>query len=576
MQLLERLKEADQDYEFYPSTDEIINMVARDIGELRYNKKYDYYDNNSGGFMDVGAGDGRVLVKVRDYLRDNAGRCPIDDLFAIEKSTVHLTAMPKEVVIIGTDFTEQTLVDKPMRYIFSNPPYSEYEEWAVKLIREANTMYLYLVIPRRWRDVIEIKHAIEMRNADVESIGEFDFENADRQARAKVEVIRLRFTSESKDSFDAILEDMLPELEAFDRDQDLEHIPDDKVKGGEVLKAGDTLIESLVMAYDAEVASLIDTYRDVTKINPRLLLELGVGKCTILAGIRNKITGLKNKYWKALFDEFTPITKRLATKQRSSFLASLSGKATIDFTEGNILSMLIWVTKWANDYFDEQLIELFRTLSEDCNVVKYKSNEKTWTKGHWRYNWGGGDSRSHYKLEYRLVISHGGICTSGYNWRSRNGLEERSYDFIQDCVTVANNLGFDSNDSPGRFQWSPGAQKILIQSNGEPLVAVRAYKNGNLHIHFNQKIILAINVEAGRLLGWLRSPQEAVDELQVTGDDAKFVHTKFGSGYRIAPNNILKLADGRKPSDPIPDAPPLPELPETLDAPPLPEFFSIV
>jgi hypothetical protein len=541
MQLLERLKEAGEDFEWYPSTDKIIRMVADDIQELRYHKRYDYYDNSSGGLMDVGAGDGRVLVAIRDHLNDKHGHSPISDLFAIEKSTIHQKSMPKDIIIIGTDFTEQTLVDKKMRYIFSNPPYSEYEEWAVKLIREANTMYLYLVIPRRWRDVIEIQHAIDIRNAEVESIGEFDFENADRRARAKVEVIRLRFTSESKDAFDAILEEMLPELDAFDRHEDLPEVPDE-VRACEVVKAGDTLIESLVMAYDAEVATLIDTYRDVAKINPRLLLELGVGKCTILAGIRNKITGLKDKYWKALFDEFTPVTKRLATKQRKEFLASLSGKAKIDFTEGNILSMLIWVTKWANDYFDTQLVELFRTLSEDCNVVKYKSNDKTWTKGRWRYNWDE-TGRSHYKLEYRLVISHGGISTS--SWNHRNGLEERAYDFIQDCVTVANNLGFDSEDTPGRYEWTPGGQHRLRLSNGEVLVAVRAYKNGNLHIHFSQKIILAINVEAGRLLGWLRSPQEAVDELQVTGDDAKFVMQKFGTSFRIAPSSTLLLTDAR-------------------------------
>ncbi len=92
------------------------------------------------------AGDGRVLLRLSEAA--NAGdRTHIDNLFAIEKSVVHLMAMPKSVVVVGTDFLEQSLIDKPVRYIFSNPPYSQYELWTEKILRECNARFVYLVIP---------------------------------------------------------------------------------------------------------------------------------------------------------------------------------------------------------------------------------------------------------------------------------------------------------------------------------------------------------------------------------------------------------------------------------------------
>jgi len=63
----------------------------------------------------------------------------------------------------------------------------------------------------------------------------------------------------------------------------------------------------------------------------------------------------------------------------------------------------------------------------------------------------------------------------------------------------------------------PGKNSVFYCTNksGEHdiLFDVKAFKNRNLHLRLNQKFILALNVEHGRLKGWLRSPQEAVDEL---------------------------------------------------------------
>jgi len=45
---------------------------------------------------------------------------------------------------------------------------------------------------------------------------------------------------------------------------------------------------------------------------------------------------------------------------------------------------------------------------------------------------------------------------------------------------------------------------------------VRAYMNGNLHIKFNQAFMLALNVEIGRLQGWIHNAQHAAEEMDET------------------------------------------------------------
>jgi hypothetical protein len=331
---------------------------------------------------------------------------------------------------------------------------------------------------------------------------------------------------------------MLPELQAFDRAEELPE-PPDPASATELAKYSDNLVTALVMAYDREIAELIENYRQVVKISPTLLKELNVDKQHILSGVRRKIEGLKDKYWSLLFDKLKTVTKRMATKQRNTFLASLKGKAAVDFTEGNIYAMLVWITKWANDYFDEQLIDMFKTLSERCNVVNYKSNDKVWTKGEWRYN--DEDKHTYYKLEYRLVLERaGGISSSEYSWESTKGLENRAMEFLMDCITVANNLGYDCEDRPINYEWRSNKQNVLKLSDGNQLLAVRAFKNKNMHLHWNSRVMLAINVEAGRLLGWIRTPEEAVREMAATKEEEEIIHQVFGSSLRIG-SNLLRL-----------------------------------
>jgi Domain of unknown function (DUF4942) len=539
--LVRALKDANEDWEWYATSSEMIGLICKDMTRsLRHSN----YSNYSVSFLDVGAGDGRVLTTLKENI-ERWDKGVTLEVYAIEKSKIHIRNMPKAVVVVGTDFHEQTLVDKPFDRAFCNPPYSEYEEWTTKLIREASVGVLYLVIPDRWRKVKAISEAIKLRACEIHSLGFSDFLNADRRARARVEIVKVVFGKKATAAFDSAIEEMLPDLKNFDLPPDVvkaEQPKEDEWKR-DVAPSSDNMLEALVMAYDGELRHLIETYRGVSKLDPVLLDELGVTKHTILNGLHGKTANLKTKYWKMLFDRFPPITKRLATKQRNAFLASLEGKAIIDFTEPNIFATLCWVTKWCNSYFDEQLIDLYKRLADYCNVSKYKSNQRVWGQGRWRYLQEE-EKFTHYKLEYRLVLeSTNRIASNSVFFSERNGLGQSAFEYLLDLVTIANNLRFETDDSPKNYGWRAGKLNTIMLNNGEPLVAVRAYKNGNSHWRVNKKVMLAINVEAGRLLGWLHSPEEAAEELKATKAEAAQIQEMFDSSFRISTNNILKLGD---------------------------------
>ena len=70
---------------------------------------------------------------------------------------------------------------------------------------------------------------------------------------------------------------------------------------------------------------------------------------------------------------------------------------------------------------------------------------------------------------------------------------------------------------------------------------VRAFKNGNLHIRVAKTVMLAINVQAGKLLGWLRTPEEAVTELKAEAQE-ELVRETFAISHKIEPLALLAYA----------------------------------
>lgn len=211
--IINDLKTNNQDFEFYPTTNEIlavlhtdikkvINTVKNDYNRFSYNEResLNTFTEHKGDkaiykierFLDIGSGSG----KVSRYLKENDFN--IYSNFAIEKSKLLADSLVIDGFnLIGRDYYEISLIDKSFDIVFTNPPYSDFKNWMIKTLKEVNTKYLYFLIPQRWENDQEIKKLMKEKG-DISIVGEFDFlESEDRTARAKVHLVKIEYKKEA-------------------------------------------------------------------------------------------------------------------------------------------------------------------------------------------------------------------------------------------------------------------------------------------------------------------------------------------------------------------------------------------
>lgn len=72
----------------------------------------------------------------------------------------------------------------------------------------------------------------------------------------------------------------------------------------------------------------------------------------------------------------------------------------------------------------------------------------------------------------------------------------------------------------------------------EVLAELKFYRNGNVHFFFNQEFAMRLNVEAGRLLGWVKSANEASEDM---GYPLEKVMEAFGVSANVLSNSLKAL-----------------------------------
>jgi len=530
------LRDDGEDFEWYPTTSAMIDVVIADA-----KRRLNLDPNDHVSVLDIGAGDGRVLARFHAVWAKGT-------FFSIEKSTLLQAAQPDWVVPAGTDFREQDLMAVQSAIVFCNPPYSEFEAWAARIIAESFCTVLYLIIPQRWVDSPAIKRALALRGAKAKVLQSTDFANADRSARAKVDIIRIQFAArqrgwgrdETPDPFKVWFEQ---NVSSFDEEEDVAEATVDDTRLARL--RGVTSIAELVAEFDLDYQRMQENYQAIFNLDGALLRELGVKKDALCTALKTRLAGLKRVYWRALFDRLNTLTTRLATKTRAEFLEILLGRNALAFTVDNCCSIVMWAVKRADTYVDRQIVDLFFELSQRDGVTRYVSNQRTWTNEAWRYSRRNDESRpSHFRLDYRFIIpGHSAIGGGDFrSWDFPGGLYTRCHELIDDIVAVLSTLGFFTA-SPSSIQrtWHSGRRQEWLSPNGEVLFEVRAFINGNLHMRFASDAIMAINVEAGRLLGWLKSPAEAATELEATQEQAE---RAWGSLAKLDAARTLALVAG--------------------------------
>ena len=121
-------------------------------------------------------------------------------------------------------------------------------------------------------------------------------------------------------------------------------------------------------------------------------------------------------------------------------------------------------------------------------------------------------------------------------------LHNSAHQLIDDIIAVFGNLGFRVKDTPSRSrQWTGGQWQDFHGEDGTLLFQVKGYLNGNIHLRFAPKTIRALNIEAGRILGWVRSREEVVDEMGYSAEDAQ---RYFQSNIRLGVSAVKLLGAG--------------------------------
>ena len=356
-------------------------------------------------------------------------------------------------------------------------------------------------------------------------------------------------------------------------------------------------MSALVELYNQELNKYINNYKLISQLDAEVLKELNVKKYGLREALKVKIEGLKNLYWREIFDNLTEITSRLTSKSRNSMLDTLKENSNIDFTKSNIRAVVIWVIKNAPKYYDNQLLQVYRNLSNDDSAKLYKSDFR-FSSDNWRY-YKNDDAK--YKLDYRIVVSGHRSSTDDRD----NRLSDNQMEYIRDLIVVARNLGFDIERGYSAFRLKdkytittvPSATPRKVgdktlegkikevyyhtnkpNSNGERVMeeneiiyvydkdlrhcfyqykigdeyyhhdgvssdddiftTVLGHKNGNVHFQLNQRFMKKFNLEAGRLKGWLKTPQEAAEELDMSIEEAS---SYWKSNFTLLPKDLANM-----------------------------------
>lgn len=529
-QLVKEQHQQGEETEFYPTDFPMVQAVAEWLSK---------HGEDTNSILDIGCGSGSFFDKLdkTDYFKsDNYGEKNYNSKlhkhykkYGIEKSNILAEQLSDDIILLGSDFNTNTLIDKKVDCIFCNPPYSEYELWAEKIILEGNADKIVLVIPERWKNNEQIKEALFQRKYSYEIIGNFDFLNAERKARAKVDVIGIMpdsakyegrtYNNKATDPFDLWFDSTFKLNAEKTKESDYEKAQQRK---NEIIANGDTA-EQLVTFYNADMQKLYDNYRALETLDADIFKELKVDVNMLKNSLRERLKGLKLLYWDLLFKKYDKLTTRLTTKGRDKVIKRLNDNTAIDFTLENIFQLTMWIIRHSNTLFDEQLTDFFFTLARSENIHRYKSNLR-WNDSDWKYlkdkcyrnGWyRQEEARANLKnvmLDYRVIVT---------DWRNfdttwHNRLTDSCRDFLYDMSVIGENLGFhldfkipDKYEDIDTDDWS---NFDIMTTDGKLFANVKLYKNGNKHIKFCKEFMQKLNVEMARINGWIHSKEEAKEE----------------------------------------------------------------
>lgn len=556
-QLVLELKNKNEDFEFYPSTEEMIKTIF-----------YDCY--GGGSWLDIGCGTCNLKKwinkfaeqeKIKEEQKENIWRAnnfddkfnfkrnnpsKINEYYVIEKSKTLVEKFDKDTICLGRDFNCTDLYDKPTNYIFCNPPYSQYAEWTCKILEQgAFRNCAYMIIPSRWEDNQRIKDCLEQNKTNYIVLGSSDFYDAERKARAVVDIVKFKrdkyYSRVSEKYNEKVFDKFFDSFFSFKKEKSYEEKNEELNKQRNQIVCAESKVKMLVDMYNEEFKTLNNHFLAIANLDPDVLETIGVKKDCVKKALKNKRETLKIKYWKFVFEQFEEITDRLTTNTCDRLFKKFQNINAVDFTPENIYPIVIWVINNANSYYDKQLLEFYDNMTTPDNICNYKSNHKVFKRCEYRPEcFDNKEEVSHYTLHYRVV------CPSNlfpnrdtYYSRYNKGYMET----IMNICVIARNLGFtvDKSNFDEISNIETGKKANIYQENGKILFEFKHYMNGNKHIKFNVELMKAINVEVARLRNWIQTKEDIAKEFNAEMASGAEKYFKTNMTISLTNNNIKLL-----------------------------------
>lgn len=569
LSIVQDLKEANQDFEWYPTTAAQIKIITDDIEKIKKDYDFTCRYREPVRLLDIGAGDGRVLegIKATFDQEDNFNITT----YAIEKAPIHTaTYRKKDITLLGTEFNQINFISKNCEIAFCNPPYSEFSTWLKTLISHLNFGVLYAIIPKRWINDPAINEAMVLRGLKYTKVlSESDFLNAERAARAKVHVVRFSFDDlvpeksksssrsyrptigrNTTDPFQLFIETELglkktysQTTEKFSEYAEKERVRKEITTEGSAsheLVVSKGILWALLDKYEIDLAKTLDQYKLISTIDSRLLQELGVCYDALRKGAKEKLLGYRNVYWSLLFEKLEALSERLTHKHKQDLLNKLYANA-LDFTYTNAVYIISYAVELGNELIEQSLLDVHQNLTRPDSISRYyKSNSHVYSDD-WRYT-SGANKKSKYLLDFRFIhSSSSNFVTESY----KNGLNDGARGFVNDLMVAFKLLGYSSLHTTKSYDDMVYKDKLSVMGTtpeGEvtELVKITFYLNGNRHLKFNQDAMLRLNVTVSRLLGWVRNKEEFTADSgseEMVTDNIWCIRSKM----KISSNNVLMI-----------------------------------
>lgn len=120
------------------------------------------------------------------------------------------------------------------------------------------------------------------------------------------------------------------------------------------------------------------------------------------------------------------------------------------------------------------------------------------------------------KLEYRIVVEN--AYFDNHRWSN-----SFKWSVVHDLSIVAKSLGFQGKFEASVFESCEMREKYYFRDtlSGDVIFEFKFFQNKNAHIKMSQAFLMSLNVEIGKLKGWINNYKDVEAEFDLREEEAK-------------------------------------------------------